>query len=66
MKIPNPVRCIAVLLAALSLAACGQKGPLYLPGNPSEMKTEVPAKDPEKVDIEDDEEDDYEFEQQSQ
>lgn len=23
--------CIALLLAAISLSACGQKGPLYLP-----------------------------------
>lgn len=30
-------------LAAISLlAGCGQKGPLYLPGNPSEITTEVP------------------------
>ena len=66
MTFSNFVRCTAVLFALVFVAACGQKGPLYLPGNPSEMKTEVPANDPEKVDIEDDEEDDYEFEQQSQ
>lgn len=28
--IPNPLRAMAALLA-LSLGACGQKGPLYLP-----------------------------------
>lgn len=66
MKILYLVRCTIVLLAAMFVVACGQKGPLYLPGNPSEMKTEVPASDPEKVDNEDDEEDDYEFEQPSQ
>jgi predicted small lipoprotein YifL len=60
------IRTSAVLLATIFLAACGQKGPLYLPGNPSEMQTEVPANDPEKVDTEDDEEDDYDFEPQSQ
>jgi predicted small lipoprotein YifL len=29
------------VLAFLSLAACGQTGPLYLPGNPSQV--EVPT-----------------------
>lgn len=66
MTIPNFARCAAVLFALVFVAACGQKGPLFLPGNPSEMTTEVPANDPEKVDIEDDEEDDYEFEQPSE
>lgn len=28
--------------AALALAACGQKGPLYLPGDRSEIQTEMP------------------------
>jgi predicted small lipoprotein YifL len=55
-----------LLLAVLLVSGCGQKGPLFLPGNPSEMQTEVPAKDPQQVDEEEDEEDDYEFEQQSQ
>lgn len=42
----NPLLKLNIRLVALAtillLAACGQKGPLYLPGNPSEMKTEVP------------------------
>ena len=41
----NPLRHTFQLLALAGvflLSACGQKGPLYLPGNPSEMKTEVP------------------------
>lgn len=66
MKNPSLIRNFVLLIAAILLAACGQKGPLYLPGNPSEMQTEVPANDPEQVDIKDDEEDDYEFEQQSE
>ena len=33
---------LAAALIASLLAACGQKGPLYLPGNPSEIRTEVP------------------------
>ena len=28
--------------AAPLLGACGQKGPLYLPGDPSEIQTEIP------------------------
>lgn len=32
---------IAILLPVLTLSGCGQKGPLYLPGNPSEIKTEI-------------------------
>lgn len=39
-------RHLALLLltacAAPLLAACGQKGPLYLPGDPSEIQTEIP------------------------
>ena len=30
------------LCAGLSLIGCGQSGPLYLPGNPSQMTTPVP------------------------
>ena len=36
-------RLPAILLAALACTSCGQKGPLYLPGNPSEIKREVPS-----------------------
>jgi predicted small lipoprotein YifL len=36
---------IAILLPILTLSGCGQKGPLYLPGNPSEIKTEVPRQE---------------------
>lgn len=28
-------------LASLVLGACGQSGPLYLPGNPSEVRSET-------------------------
>ena len=33
---------LALILCLLIVAGCGQKGPLYLPGDPSEMKTDVP------------------------
>lgn len=35
-----PACAMLALLATLS--ACGQKGPLFLPGNPSEIQTDVP------------------------
>ena len=38
--------CITALFSVLSITACGQKGPLYLPGNPSEVRSEVPRQDP--------------------
>ena len=43
------------LLVLLAIAGCGQKGPLYLPGNPSEVQ--VPAAVPTEEAAEDDEED---------
>lgn len=30
---------IAVLLFGFAIAGCGQSGPLYLPGNPSEVQS---------------------------
>ena len=34
---------LALLIVCLALAACGQSGPLYLPGNPSRIQVEDPA-----------------------
>ncbi len=51
---------LAALLLILSLVACGQSGPLYLPGDPSEVQnlpTQVPEL-PEEDDDEDDNEND--------
>ena len=47
----NPMKSITRVLAALAvvccgaLGACGQKGPLYLPGNPSEIQPQAPQQD---------------------
>lgn len=38
-----PKTLFAILMIGALLGGCGQKGPLYLPGDPSEMQTEVPA-----------------------
>jgi len=35
-------RLAAAFVTALLLAGCGQKGPLYLPGNTSAIRTTVP------------------------
>ncbi len=40
---PYATKTIPALLLALSiLAGCGQKGPLFLPGDPSSVQTDVP------------------------
>lgn len=44
-----------LLLAIFGLAACGQKGPLFLPGDPSQIRPQPPAAD-EPSDEDDDEE----------
>ena len=43
------LRFSAACLLALLLVGCGQSGPLYLPGNPSEVRQPSPE-DPEKPD----------------
>ncbi|MDH4048174.1 MAG: lipoprotein [Gammaproteobacteria bacterium] len=58
LKPGNIRNALLSLFAFLLITACGQKGPLYLPGNPSEIKTEVPAKESQpEVDRTDDEDD---------
>ena len=47
---------LALIVCLLSVAACGQKGPLYLPGDPSEMKTEIPPQNQPRPEEEEDEE----------
>ena len=57
----NAVRKLLVSLFLLgALAACGQSGPLYLPGNPSEVQnppSQVPEPPQQAVEDDDDEED---------
>lgn len=62
-----PMKRIVTMLAIFAsgmLAACGQKGPLYLPDNPSRISVNAPApaEDDEQRDAEeqDDEDDDDE------
>lgn len=52
----NSVRSIAGLLIALVLiAGCGQKGPLFLPGTPTEVRS-VPEQEQTQADREEEEE----------
>ena len=36
-------KILSILLLAFALGACGQSGPLYVPGDPSEIKTQPTA-----------------------
>ncbi len=49
---------IAFIICLLFTAACGQKGPLFLPGRPSTIESMVPEQQPAPV--EESEEDDEE------
>ena len=51
---------LLLLLALLIAAGCGQKGPLYLPGDPSEIKTDVPHQDESQTEKDDEDEDEDE------
>jgi len=55
---------LVILVAFLFAAGCGQKGPLYLPGDPSEIKTDVP--NPEQSQPQEDDQDDDEEESQNE
>ena len=48
--------CLIALLCVFAIAACGQKGPLFLPGDPSQIQTEVPSQ--EETEKDEDEESD--------
>jgi len=54
MTLTRSLACF--LLAALALSGCGQKGPLYLPGDPNEVRSEVPTTNDSTVPDEDDQE----------
>ncbi len=40
-------KILAILLFAFALAACGQSGPLYVPGDPSSVHEAQPASESE-------------------
>ena len=51
-------RIFAILLAAFALSACGQSGPLYVPGDPSSVQTPQPVPEADENGEESGEEDD--------
>ena len=55
------IRLGLLLIASIVVSGCGQKGPLYLPGDPSSIYAAPPQtanQSPEVEDHEDDEDDD--------
>ena len=46
---------IFLLFSMLTIAGCGQKGPLFLPGNTNEVSTSIPRQQAEIEDEDDDE-----------
>jgi predicted small lipoprotein YifL len=44
----------AIILFLMFAVGCGQKGPLYLPGNASEIRSEVPVQNQADSDDEED------------
>ena len=54
----STISTLAVLLLILFLAACGQSGPLYVPGDPSSIQP--PAEQPEQNEEEERDEDEDE------
>ena len=45
----RPYGLAATILSGLFVCACGQKGALFLPGDQSEMQTELPEVDRESL-----------------
>lgn len=51
-------KILSVLLLAFALGACGQSGPLYVPGDPSEIKAQPTAPESDESSDENGEHDD--------
>ncbi len=49
---------LALLLTFFFAAGCGQKGPLYIAGDPTEIKTNVSQPDEGQTENDDDEDED--------
>lgn len=52
----NCARLSVLLLIVCSTAACGQRGPLILPGDPSSVQSEIPPLSAPDGNAEDDDE----------
>ena len=54
----NLLRLIAIaFVSVFTVTACGQKGPLFLPGNPSEMRPQPPEEEQGQDEDEEDRDD---------
>ena len=53
---------VLLLLSLAFLAACGQKGPLFLPGDPSEVRTTMPQQQQSQTEENEEDEEDEEDE----
>jgi predicted small lipoprotein YifL len=51
---------LVALICLAGIAGCGQKGPLFLPGNPSEMRPQPPETEESGENEDDDEDEDDE------
>lgn len=51
-------RIAIVLLSTFVLAGCGQKGPLFLPGDPSAVRTTTPQQGNQQAEEGDEDDDD--------
>jgi len=61
----NAVTSFALIFLSLALlSACGQTGPLFLPGNPSQIQTNTPAEQSTEETEEDEDEQDPTINQQ--
>ena len=47
----------ALFLGLFAVTGCGQKGPLFLPGDPSAVKTDIPAQPAPEQEPKEEEED---------
>jgi len=54
----SQLRALAALIFLAALCACGQSGPLYIPGNPSTVQ--APAEQPAAEDADEDDDTDAE------
>jgi predicted small lipoprotein YifL len=51
-------KILSILIAACALAACGQSGPLYIPGDPSSVQQPQPVPEADENGDENAEDDD--------
>jgi predicted small lipoprotein YifL len=49
VQVMNKQYRLTLVLGLLFVVGCGQKAALYLPGNPSQIKTDVPRQDQSQI-----------------